>query len=234
LEIYNLYHDGFLVRTGTHTLIFDYYPGKQSAGGLRDGMIDPQELRDENVVVFASHRHPDHFSREILDWRENLPQVRYVLSDDIRTGEDVHKMGPGAVLDLGDVWVRTLESTDEGVAFLVKTDGVCLYHAGDLNWWDWEGEPPRARELMGQRYREQIDLLRGEKIDVAFLPADSRLEKSYLLGMDYFMRTVGADFVVPMHFWDDYAVCTRLQNEEQTADYRNQIASYAKRGQRIL
>ena len=41
----------------------------------------------------------------------------------------------------GAVRIRTLKSTDEGVAFLVEAEGKSIYHAGDLNWWYWEGEP---------------------------------------------------------------------------------------------
>lgn len=33
-------------------------------------------------------------------------------------------------------------STDEGVAFLVTAEGRTVFHAGDLNWWHWEGEDP--------------------------------------------------------------------------------------------
>ena len=38
--------------------------------------------------------------------------------------------------------VRALTSTDEGVAFLITTPYETLFHAGDLNWWDWPGEDP--------------------------------------------------------------------------------------------
>ncbi len=38
--------------------------------------------------------------------------------------------------------IRTLRSTDEGVAFVVHYAGKTIYHAGDLNWWHWKkGEP---------------------------------------------------------------------------------------------
>ena len=37
--------------------------------------------------------------------------------------------------------VTALLSTDNGVAFIVKTSEGVIYHAGDLNDWYWEGEP---------------------------------------------------------------------------------------------
>ncbi|MFQ7877331.1 hypothetical protein [Enterocloster sp.] len=41
----------------------------------------------------------------------------------------------------------------------------------------------------------------GRHIDVAFMLIDPRQEKDFYLGMDDFMRMVGADVVFPMHFW---------------------------------
>lgn len=51
----------------------------------------------------------------------DAPRVRYVLSDDIRTREEAFRIGPGETLDLGDLSVRALRSTDAGAAFLVRT-----------------------------------------------------------------------------------------------------------------
>ena len=60
--------------------------------------------------------------------------------------------------------VRTLKSSDDGVSFLVDAEGLSIYHAGDLNWWHWEGENSikenKEAELI---YKKEIDkLLRRE------------------------------------------------------------------------
>ena len=36
--------------------------------------------------------------------------------------------------------IKTLESSDIGVAFLIEIEGKVIYHAGDLNWWHWDGD----------------------------------------------------------------------------------------------
>ena len=41
----------------------------------------------------------------------------------------------GYIID--GVAIETLKSTDEGVAYIVHSDGITIYHAGDLNWWHW-------------------------------------------------------------------------------------------------
>ena len=121
-EIIYLYHSAFAVRTPSHFLIFDYYYDKPNGGCLAQGVINPEEISGENVVVFASHRHPDHYSPRILSWRRQIPNIRYVLADGIRTHEEVLTAAPGQSYDLGDIRIRTLKSTDEGVAFLTEVD----------------------------------------------------------------------------------------------------------------
>lgn len=233
-EIRYLYHSGFAVKTEHHFFIFDYYLDTPHGCGLEKGVINPEEIRDLDVVVFASHRHPDHFNPRIFSWRKTVRKIRYVLSDDIRTSEDVLKVRPGETYDLGDLTVRTLKSTDEGVAFLLVADGLHIYHAGDLNLWHWNGEPDGDNAEMARRYREQIDTLKGEKIDIAFVPVDPRLEEHYLLGLDYFMKTVGANLAVPIHLGDDFSVFGELERDGRADAYREKIASYSKRGDAIF
>ncbi|MCI1954988.1 MAG: MBL fold metallo-hydrolase [Oscillospiraceae bacterium] len=232
-EITYLHHSSFAVKTSGHFLIFDYYLDEPSGCGLAKGVIDPKEIKDENVVVFASHRHPDHFSSRIFSWRREIPKIRYVLADDIRTREPASFLSAGQTADVGGVAVRALKSTDLGVAFLVRTDGLCLYHAGDLNWWKWDGEPDADNEKMGRDYRRQIDTLKGEKIGLAFLPVDPRQGNDCLLGFDYFMRTVGAERAVPMHSFGRTKFYERLKSDPVTADYRDRILFYRNRGDRL-
>ncbi|WP_312643473.1 MBL fold metallo-hydrolase [Hydrogenoanaerobacterium sp.] len=230
-KVWYLYNSGFAVQTAQHFLIFDYYLDKPKDGGLAQGVINPSEIKDLDVVVFASHSHYDHFNPVIFEWRAQLPKVRYVLSDDIRTREDAVMVHQGNSYDLGDMSVRVFDSTDIGVAFLVKVDGLCIYHAGDLNWWHWEGETQQYNLDMAKKYQSQINQMAGEQIDLAFVPVDPRLEGSYLRGLDYLMRTVGAKTAVPMHFGEDYSAFTRLMADEQAADYADRVELLNHRGQ---
>ncbi len=72
--------------------------------------------------------------------------------------------------------IQTLKSTDAGVAFVVQTEDVHLYHAGDLNWWAWPDDTPEEAAGMKQAYWAQLDKLRGQHFDLAFVPLDPRLE----------------------------------------------------------
>jgi len=229
-EIRYLYHSGFAVKTDRHFFIFDYYLDTPEGGGLDEGVIDPDDIKDLDVVVFVSHSHADHYNPKIFDWRKTINHIRYVISDDIITEEEALIVSPGQEYSLDGISVRTLESTDMGVAFLIKADGLCIYHAGDLNDWYWNGEPDKDNLEMTRRYREQIDTLKGEKIDLAFVPVDPRLEENYLLGLDYFMKTVGAGCAVPMHFGGDTVIFDELQTDTRADDYRDKIVCLAQRG----
>lgn len=231
LKAVYLAHSGFLVDTGGPVMIFDYYKDTPRGGTLKDGVIDASALKGRDVYVFVSHIHHDHFNPVIFQWEAWAGQIHYILSHDVPMRTGAVRIRPGETRTAGDAQVRALCSNDEGVAFLVKCNGVCVFHAGDLNWWHWNGESRAYNDGMGQHYREQIDLLQGEQIDTAFIPVDPRLEDKYILGVDYFMRRVGADHVVPMHLWDDYALCQKLMDDPAAALYCGRIVSYTHRGQ---
>jgi L-ascorbate metabolism protein UlaG (beta-lactamase superfamily) len=140
IDVWYLAHSGFAVNAGGYFLIFDYYIDTCDNGSrsLASGVIEPDEISNKNVLIFSSHRHPDHFNPVILSWKDKLPHAEYYLSSDIPKsfGSDwVHFIKPNEVHEVNGLKIRTFKSTDEGVAFLVSVAGVNIYHAGDLNWW---------------------------------------------------------------------------------------------------
>ncbi|MDD3251601.1 MAG: MBL fold metallo-hydrolase [Lachnospiraceae bacterium] len=232
MKITYIHHSGFLVELRRVCLLFDF------VGGPLPRLDDGRDL-----VVFASHRHGDHFDPMIFDLAKSYPCIRFVLSDDIWQNRIPEGLGcrteftdPGDVLELyeGDgVRITSFQSTDEGVAFLVETEGQVIYHAGDLNDWRWNGEPLAWNNNMSTNYKRELDKIKalGLTPDVAMLPLDGRQEDLFWLGLDEFMRTVGAKFVLPMHFWEDYEVINRLKAMDCAVDYRDRIADIRAEGQ---
>ena len=104
-----------------------------------------------------------------------------------------------------DVKIETLRSTDAGVAFYVETRGATFFHAGDLNDWTWEGAGDLINGRMHREYRTQIKKLAVKPINLAFVPMDPRQGADQELGMDYFLETTSAEYVFPMHMWQDYS-----------------------------
>lgn len=219
-EVCYIHHSAFSVETANHILIFDYFaPGQ---GGQQQMAQLLERIRGKRLVVFASHGHGDHYSTDIFAWGTGGRRITYVLSDDIASAKGDHQVvwvSPGQTYDMGELVVSTLRSTDLGVAFLVKCDGLVVYHAGDLNWWHWEGEPEEDNAAMGDDYKKQIDLLKGEQIDLAFVPVDPRVEEQCCWGLQYFLDKVGAQLIFPMHFGKDYTIFARLAKDLTPSEF---------------
>ena len=231
MKITYLYHSGFAVETDKHFLVFDYWRNTPKNGNLADGVINPNEIVDKDVIVFSSHLHGDHYNKVIHEWQKVIKKCRIVLSDDIPEVKGSTMVSPNMTYEEDDFALATLKSTDEGVAFIVDIDGYCIYHAGDLNWWHWEGEPGSWNDDVERDYKKEIDSINKEVIDLAFVPVDPRLEEQYAWGIDYFMRNNNVRHAVAMHFAKKGEVVERLLKDEISAPYRDRIVPLTVRGQ---
>ncbi len=222
MKVAYIHHSSFYIQFEKKVLVFDYYDGKSSGDCIYHGSM-PQFPEDTELYVFSSHGHRDHFDMEVLRWSYRYSKIHYIFAKEIKRKlgnsalqrifpdrdsqkikETIHYMKPAEQLEVAGVKVETLLSTDSGVAFLVTCEGKTIYHAGDLNWWHWEGEPEEDNQYQEKTYKEQIGLLLGKYIDVAFVVLDPRQEKDMFQGIDYFIHHVKAEYVVPMHMWKQY------------------------------
>lgn len=225
MKVTYLGHSGFFVEMEDACFLFDYYKGEL-----------PEADRGKKLFVFVSHGHYDHYRKEIFSLRDQYDQVRCLISSDIfvREAEDILSVKPNEETAVLGCRIRTLRSTDEGVAFLLKYRGRTIYHAGDLNWWHWEEETEEYNTAMRRAYQSEINKLQGEKIDLAFVPVDPRLGEQYCWGLDCFMKRTDTKRVFPMHFWDNYAVFDRLALEKCAQDYEDRIIRIEREGQSFL
>lgn len=210
MNITYIHHSGFLIETADCYYLFDYYKGTL-----------PALTTTKPILVFASHRHPDHYNPEIfrLLQEQGMESITAVLAKDIPVkrypqGIDAIKVTFHQTYELPyNTILRTLLSTDEGVAFLVQCPEGTIYHAGDLNDWVWEGESEQYNKQMTGSYRHEINLLKNIPIDIAFLPLDPRQENYYANGMLYFLKNVMVKQVYPMHFWEQPAIIGKFMEE---------------------
>lgn len=234
MKAWYLDHSGFAVETAEHFLIFDYYRDTPAGGGLAQGVIRPEQLpAGKQLVVFVSHAHHDHYNPMVLSWRRQRPDIQYLFSSDL-PGSEGSRIRPGQRMELAGLTALALPSTDQGVAFAVTCDGKKIYHAGDLNWWHWNGESDEWNRGMARDYPAALAPLEGKPADLAFVPVDPRLEDKALWGLNYFMDHVGARWVAPMHFWGDYTIFQRLRTEDSTLPYRARILGPFQRGEQLL
>jgi len=235
VRVKHLHHSSFLVEIYDAVFIFDFWKGRKSGKQSPEKIFMPENFKDKkNIFVFASHHHHDHFDPVIFSWKKALPQIQYFLSYDIEShcisrkdigsnNDNIHFIRPHKEYSFGDLTVRALKSTDEGVAFLVDYKGFVLYHAGDLHWWYWHGEPDDWNKNMELAFKSEVSLLKGYRIDIAFLPADPRQEDAGLWGMIYFLENVDVKTAYPMHFWDDTKILHRIKEEAGNHPVLNKV-----------
>ena len=216
-NIYFIYHSGFAVKTYNHLLIFDYFKKPAEMNETARKLLDMENLKNmQNVFVFSSHSHEDHFNPEILEFEKYNAGIEYVLSSDINV-ENKHNynmISEGEELHLGDLFVKAYGSTDLGISFLVKVDGLTIFHAGDLNWWHWKEDSAEERSLAESSFKSEIEKLKIEdSIDIAFFPVDPRLEEYYYIGGKYFAENIKPKMLIPMHFGDNLDVTGEFKNK---------------------
>lgn len=212
MNITYIYHSGFLVETAECYFLFDYYRGSLPA-------LKP----NKPILVFASHNHQDHYNLKVFELlrEQGMRKIISVLAKDIPAKKypvgDIECIRAKAhqTYDLGcHTTVKTLLSTDAGVAFLVQCPEGTIYHAGDLNDWVWEGESEQYNKQMTGSYRHEINLLRdmlaGESVDIAFIPLDPRQEKDYARGILYFLKHINVRRVFPMHYWEQPEIISQF------------------------
>jgi L-ascorbate metabolism protein UlaG (beta-lactamase superfamily) len=214
IKIDYLGHSGFFVENESSMLLFDYYYGDLS--------FLEEKLDEKPLFVFSSHAHGDHFNPEIFSIVIKHKKTSYHLSFDIKGKPTVPNNLNIQYLDVDRTYeiedlgiVKTLQSTDEGVAFLIKTSDETLFYAGDLHWWDWPGEDPDWLTEQETVFKREIGKIKNESIDIAFAVLDSRLEDNYAKGMTHILSELHPRYVLPMHFWDDRSVVERFKERSE-------------------
>ena len=202
-----LAHSGCLLELNDACLLFDWWKGELPV------------LPEKPLYVFVSHAHSDHFNPAVFALDDGNREVRFLLGHDIRlspsrrekwgvseaTAAKCTRMHGNEQLELPGMTIETLPSTDEGVAFIVTTEGQTLFHAGDLNWWHWEGEPDPWNPDMARNFQAYAEPLRGRRLDLAMLPLDPRLGEDGFRGPAHFLSLAETERFLPIHLWRKFA-----------------------------
>jgi L-ascorbate metabolism protein UlaG (beta-lactamase superfamily) len=177
--------------------VFDYFPEEvpPDEPGLCSGSINPSEFSGENVTVFVSHEHRDHYSSEVFAWRDRNPKTRYVFGFLPNTEATVEVIPPRETRMVDGMKVTTIRSNDTGVGFVVEVDGLVLFHAGD--------HANRVRDLTGN-YTPEIEFLKssGLRPDIAMLPISGcgfGDPVAVRIGTEYALDQLLPALFIPMH-----------------------------------
>jgi L-ascorbate metabolism protein UlaG (beta-lactamase superfamily) len=224
-------HHSYAIKTHSHLLLFDYYQMNEPspAASLANGAVNPEEIKDLDVVVFASHRDGDHYDKIIWDWKKTVKKITYVLGwEPLMPQEKYVHIQPYETGKVGNIEVTTMPSTDSGESFLIKIDGLVIYHSGDNAFWMQSYRP---------RYMKEMDWI-GQKTDHTDL-----LFINYRLGQDrpqleeglwYAVDKLNAKYVFPSHMLGADQQIKDLIKDAPTPEKRAKIVDKETRGETFL
>jgi len=198
---------GYLIKTRNHSLIFDYWTSNSwpTEPSLANGFINPADLASEDVTAFVTHEHGDHFDSTIFKWAGKIPKLQYVFgfqpeSLDVSarqgyTGQPYEYVGPAMTKTVNGVQVFAVRSNDAGVGYVVKVDGLTIYHAGDLAGW-------RPEERNG--FISQIDSIDAafDSVDIALVNVTGCHHQDTVAlaeGTTYTLERLNPKLVIPTH-----------------------------------
>ena len=195
--VWYLFHCGWVVKTSSVLMIFDYMveTGKPGSRSLSNGIVDPEEIKDQNVYVFVSHGHGDHFDRNVLKWKETIPNITYIFGwqgketqGNCAFGEErtSKTIGPLKIANIFHNFDVIPES-----AFLIEVDGLTIYHSGDHG---------NSAGALNPLYKDNIDYIsqQSKQFDLVFLSIfGSPTFDGELYAIDKFKPRV----IMPMHYF---------------------------------
>lgn len=239
VRIYYIYHSGFVIKTKNHFLVFDYYkdPIENHIDNKKPRVLSSENIKSmKNIFVFSSHSHADHFNPEIFNWQGYNEEITYILSNDIKVAENNNNcifIEENEAKVVEDIYVKAYGSTDIGISFLIKVDGLTIFHGGDLNWWHWKEDSTEEQLLAETSFKAHIEKLKKEgAIDIAFFPVDPRLEEFYYIGGEYFAKEIQPKLLVPMHFGDNTYITKEFKNRMKKINIASSEINYA--GEEII
>jgi ankyrin repeat protein len=215
--VWYLGHSGWAVKTQNHLLVIDYWKGDAAPDepALANGTVNPLELRDLNVTVFASHNHGDHYMPAIFEWRKTIPRITYIMGFKPENAEGYSILSNREKKEITGLEIIPIESNDSGQGYFVKVDGITIFHPGD--------HANRQRDFSGP-FKKEIDFLadQGLKADILFAPVSGcgfgdivAVKK----GVFYTIDRLAARSVFPMHASGSEVRYQEFAKEAKTAGY---------------
>lgn len=188
--IWYLFHSGWAVKTQNYFLIFDYWENAVASDDrtLENGFINPREIADQNVIVFISHAHSDHYDPVVLSWPEKIPKLTYIWGWNEKSDSSNYRFdSTRTMINIGAIKIYNIHHNFDGIpesAFLIHLDGLWLYHAGDHG---------HSKGADNKIFKENIDYLASvcKTLDLMFTPTWG--------GEFYAMQQLAPGVVFPMH-----------------------------------
>lgn len=233
LRIWWIGQEGFVIKSAGLVIYIDPYLSTYAERVTRGRpdehvRIKPAPMQAEKIdhadIVFCTHDHADHIDPESIPViAAKSPRAQFVvpecaLDTMLNLGveeERIRTMKGDDELQLGGISVHAIPAMHEDfdrhpekgypyLSYLMRIDGINIFHAGDTI-----------------RYNGQAERLRQYRIDLACLPINGR--DDFRHGLDFagnldceeavrFARDISAALTIPMHY-DMFTINTADVNE---------------------
>lgn len=227
--IFYIGHSANVLKIEGKVLVFDYPYGTRA---FKDILypVEVGDLRGQNIYVFASHTHGDHFNTGILAWKQRIENIKYVLSYDIaRKPADAIIARPGKTFYVDGMKVRGYPSTDAGVAFSIYLGGKHIYFSGDNGYWNWKKN--KSEEDYVLEALSCID--RKKPIDIAFQVCMAKAEGIGEGGIGIFAELFQPRLLIPIHSNGDYSINKKVERQLEVRGFKGRYWPVAGKGQSI-
>jgi len=190
--IWYLDSNGWAVKTKNHLLIFDFLNWGIMPPNpcLSNGRTNLEEIQGMNTTVFVSN--PSGFSQDILEWKKNVKNISYVFGYSPEKLTDVYVVGPHEKKLVNGLEIIPIQSVGGGAGFLVKVDGLSIFHGGLHCLW---------KNDLKDKFLQELEFVakNTEHIDIAFLPisATRAVKESALEGFLYFGEKLRPNVILP-------------------------------------
>lgn len=243
VKIWYTGHSGWAMQFKDKVVIIDYWAdGRTKPGlGLANGNINPSELIDKKVYVFATHDHSDHYDTTIYAWKDQIKNINYIYGF-IPEKSEIHQTkgyhGPSykyiedhqtAMVD--DIKVTSIKSDDTGQGFLLEVNGMKIFHPGDHAQFNAD---------IKADYQKEIDFIaeRTHDVDIAFLPVTgcpSSWQKGEIMGgFLYVLNKLNPAEVYPMHAYQREYLLKEFAQEAKAKNYKNKVTCLQNKGDHVV
>jgi L-ascorbate metabolism protein UlaG (beta-lactamase superfamily) len=200
-EVRYLFHAGWTIRTVNTIIILDYIgqTQEQNESSFLNGIYNIDRIKDQEIYVFISHGHSDHFDDKVLGWKKLFPDITYIFGWKPENIDNVHYFGQErSVQQIGRLQIKNIYYDFDKIpesAFLIEVDGLTVFFSGDHG-----GYPGKLNPV----YKDNIDYMakQSQNFDLVFLSIfgaptyDSEL---------YAIKKYNPRVILPMHYWGQEA-----------------------------
>ena len=175
------------------------------------------------MTVFVSHVHQDHYDETILTWEPSIRDIRYIFGWNALDNPAYVYMGPRIKKTVDDMDIESVHSPEAGELegnFLVRVDGLTIYHSGDYS---------RGH----QTFKKDMDYLgsTAQDIDLFFMLASNPMDNEEAL---IALQKVQPRLMFPMHSGGSEYTYRTIAGMTEDRGLKTRIICAQNRGDRYI